>query len=124
MTPLEQKLEQLKLATMSQKLEQALKEAAAKNLSFAAILETLADIELEARNHRSVERRFHLSRLYTQPSIDTFHFQHHKSRIQSKSRALLVKPAKPLLFSTGADTVCQSRSDGVKTSREAHNTAQ
>ena len=39
MTPLEQKLEQLKLATMSQKLEQTLKEAAAKNLSFTATLE-------------------------------------------------------------------------------------
>jgi len=50
MTPLEQKLEQLKLTTMSQHLEATLKEAAAKNLSFAALLESLADLELEARN--------------------------------------------------------------------------
>jgi DNA replication protein DnaC len=88
MTPLEQKLEQLKLSTMSHQVEQALQEAAAKNLSFAATLEGLADLELESRNHRAVERRFHLSRLHVQPSIDTFHFQHHKSRMQSKSRIL------------------------------------
>ena len=44
MTPLEQKLEQLKLSTMTQNLEQALKEAATKNLSFAATLEGLADL--------------------------------------------------------------------------------
>ena len=39
---------------MSQKVEQTLKEAAAKNLSFAATLESLADLELEARNRRAV----------------------------------------------------------------------
>jgi len=89
MTPLEQKLEQLKLSTMSQKVEQTLKEAATKNLSFAATLESLADLELEARNHRAVERRFHFSRLHAQPSIDTFHFQHHKSRMQSELSASL-----------------------------------
>lgn len=59
---------------MSQKLEPTLKEAAAKNLSVAATLECLADFELEARNRRAVERRFHLSRLHAQPSIDTFTF--------------------------------------------------
>ena len=41
MTPLEQKLEQLKLPTLSQHLEPTLKEAATKNLSFAATLESL-----------------------------------------------------------------------------------
>jgi DNA replication protein DnaC len=85
---LEQKLEQLRLSTMSHQLEQVLKEAAAKNLSLTAALEALADLELEARNQRAVERRFHLSRLHVQPSIDSFHFQHHKSRMQSKSRIL------------------------------------
>ena len=73
---------------MSHQVEPALKEAAAKNLSFAATLEGLADLELESRNHRAVERRFHFARLHVQPSIDTFHFQHHKSRMQSKSRIL------------------------------------
>ena len=86
MATLEQKLEQLKLSTLSQHLEAILKEAATKNLSFAATLESLVDLELEARNRRAVERRFHLSRLHAQPTIDTFHFQHHKSRVQSKSR--------------------------------------
>ena len=88
MATLEQKLEQLKLSTLSQHLEAILKEAATKNLSFAATLESLVDLELEARNRRAVERRFHLSRLHAQPTIDTFHFQHHKSRVQSKSRIL------------------------------------
>lgn len=57
---------------MSQHLEATLKDAATKNLSFAATLESLVDLELEARNRRAVERRFHLSRLRAQPSIDTF----------------------------------------------------
>lgn len=51
---------QLKLAL----LEQMLKDAGTKNLSFAATLETLADLELEARNRGAVARGFHLSRLY------------------------------------------------------------
>jgi len=88
MTLLEQKLEQLKLSTMSHHLEQVLKEESAKNLSLAAALEALADMELEVRNQRAVERHFHLSRLHVQPSIDSFHFQHHQSRMQSKSRIL------------------------------------
>ena len=73
---------------MSQQVERALKEATGQNLSFAATLEGLADLELESRNRRAVERRFHFSRLHVQSSIDTFHFQHHKSRMQSKSRIL------------------------------------
>jgi DNA replication protein DnaC len=45
-------------------------------------------MELEARNHRAIERRFKCSRLQAQPSIDGFHFQHHKSRLQNKNRIL------------------------------------
>ena len=73
---------------MSRQLETTLSEAATKNLSVAATLEWLADVELEARNHRAIERRFKCSRLQTQPSIDGFHFQHHKSRLQNKNRIL------------------------------------
>jgi DNA replication protein DnaC len=72
---------------MSRHLEQVLKDSATKNLSLGAALENLADLELEARNRRAVERRCHLSRLHAQPSIDSFHFQH-KSRLQSKSSIL------------------------------------
>ena len=50
MTLLEQKLDQLSLSTMSRQLETTSAEAAAKNLSVAATLEWLADMELEARN--------------------------------------------------------------------------
>ena len=73
---------------MSRQLETTLSEAATKNLSVAATLEWLADMELEARNHRAIERRFKCSRLQAQPSIDGFHFQHHKSRLQNKNRIL------------------------------------
>ncbi len=73
---------------MSRQLETTLTDAAAKNLSVAATLEWLADMELEARNQRAIERRFKCSRLQVQPSIDAFHFHHHKSRQQAKPRIL------------------------------------
>src|SRR5260370_5687922 len=85
---LAEKLDRLRLPTMSRQLDQALQHAAEKNLSPAAALEWLADLELEARNGRAVERRFHFSRLHTQHSIDAFLFQHHKSRLQNKARIL------------------------------------
>jgi DNA replication protein DnaC len=73
---------------MSQQLEKALAEAASGNLSPAATLEALADLELEARHQRAIERRFRLSRLQAQLSIDSFDFHHHKSRLQIKNRVL------------------------------------
>ena len=73
---------------MSRQLETTISEAATRNLSVTATLEWLADMELEARNHRAIERRFKCSRLQAQPSIDGFHFQHHKSRLQNKNRIL------------------------------------
>src|SRR5215469_3170987 len=88
MTPLEQKLNQLSLSTISRQLEMTLTEAATKNLSVAATLEWLLDMELEARKQRAIDRRFKCSRLQAQPSIDAFHFQHHKSRQQAKPRIL------------------------------------
>jgi DNA replication protein DnaC len=88
MTPLQQKLDQLNLTTMSQHLDQMLTEATAKNLSLAQTLEDLIDRELESRYQRSIERRFRHSRLHTKPSIDSFHFSHHKSRSQLKTRIL------------------------------------
>ncbi len=73
---------------MSRQLDQTLTEATRQNLSFPRTLESLTDVELEARNARSIERRFRLSRLQTQHSIDSFRFQHHKSRQQLKQRIL------------------------------------
>jgi DNA replication protein DnaC len=73
---------------MSRQLETTLTDAAAKNLSVAAILAWLADMELEARNQRAIERRFKCSRLQIQPSIDAFHFHHQKTRQQAKPRIL------------------------------------
>ena len=88
MTPLEQKLQKLSLSAMTRNLETTIAEAAAKNLSVAATLEWLADMELEARQHRAIDRRFKCARLQVQPSIDAFHFHHHKSRVQAKNRIL------------------------------------
>ena len=85
---LPEKLDLLSLSTMSRQLETTISEAATRNLSVAATLEWLADMELDARSHRAIERRFKCSRLQAQPSIDGFHFQHHKSRLQNKNRIL------------------------------------
>ena len=73
---------------MVAQLDQTIAEAVAKNRSFAETLESLVDSELEARNSRSIERRFRLSRLHAQYSIDSFHFKHHKSRQEIKPRIL------------------------------------
>jgi hypothetical protein len=71
---------------MSKQLDQTIADAATKNLGFAVALETLADFELDSRNGRAIERRFRMSRLHAQHSIDSFHFKHHKSRMESKNR--------------------------------------
>ena len=84
---LAEKLDRLTLSTMSRQLDQTLSDAAARNLSVAATLEWLADMELEARR-RAIDRRFKQSRLQMQPSIDAFDFQHHKTRLQNKTRIL------------------------------------
>ncbi len=85
---LEEKLRQLTLTTMAQNLETMAAQAASRNLNFPAALEGLADLELEARHCRAIERRFKLSRLPAQPTLDQFHFAHHKSRQQAKNRIL------------------------------------
>ena len=58
MTSLEQKLQQLNLAAMSHQIEQTIAEAAAKNMSVGATLVWLADMELEARTGRAIDRLF------------------------------------------------------------------
>src|SRR5437899_1409951 len=88
MTSLQQKLNQLNLTTMSEHLDETLADAASKNLSAAEAFEALLDRELEARQTRSIDRRFRLSRLQAKHSIDSFHFNHHKTRLQCKSRIL------------------------------------
>ena len=69
MTPLEQKLDQLNLKAMSRQIEATITEASARNLSVSATLELLADLELESRQGRAIQRRFKCSRLQSQPSI-------------------------------------------------------
>jgi DNA replication protein DnaC len=73
---------------MSHHLDQTIADAATNNLSFPATLEQLADLELEARRRRSIERRVKMSRLQAQHSIDAFNFAHHKSRQQARLRIL------------------------------------
>jgi DNA replication protein DnaC len=88
MSNLASKLEQLQLTGMCQELDHVVTEAAAKNLSHSEVLEWLADIELEGRQKRSIERRFRLSKLQAKVGIESFDFQHHKSRVQAKNRIL------------------------------------
>lgn len=73
---------------MAQNLPAITTETATRNLSLPAALERLADLELEARHRRAIERRFKLSRLPAQPTIDPFRFAHHKSRQMAKNRIL------------------------------------
>ena len=85
---LPEKLSQLKLPMMSQQLDRILSEAAAKEMSLAQALEWLTDLELETRNVHAVERRFRLSKLQAQYTIDSFAFHHHTSRMKMKPRLL------------------------------------
>ena len=88
MTALNDKLTQLKLDFMARELDRVVTDAAARSLSPATALEWLADLELEGRRGRSVERRFRLSKLQARHGIEAFNFNHHKSRQQMKSKIL------------------------------------
>jgi len=88
MSELACKLEQLQLTSVARELDQILAGAAAKNLSHAQTIEWLADVELEGRRARSIERRFRLSRLQSKIGIESFDFNHHKTRTQLKSKIL------------------------------------
>jgi len=88
MTELVHKLEQLQLTSISQELDRVLADAAARNLSHLETIEWLADIELEGRIKRSIERRFRLSKLQAKMGIESFDFNHHKSRMQIKNKIL------------------------------------
>jgi len=87
-TELTHKLEQLQLMSIRQELDHVLADAASRNLSHAETIEWLADIELEGRNKRSIERRFRLSKLQVKLGIESFDFNHHKSRTQIKNKIL------------------------------------
>jgi len=73
---------------MSQQLDRILSEAAVKGFSLAQALEWLTDLELESRNAHAIERRFRLSKLQAQHTIDSFLFTHHSSRMKMKPRLL------------------------------------
>jgi len=88
MTELVHKLEQLQLTSISQELNHVLADAVSRNLSHAETIEWLADIELEGRTKRSIERRFRLSKLQVKSGIESFDFSHHKSRTQIKNKIL------------------------------------
>jgi DNA replication protein DnaC len=88
MTDLVHKLEQLQLTSISQELNHVLADAASRNLSHSETIEWLADIELEGRTKRSIERRFRLSKLQIKLGIESFDFSHHKSRTQIKNKIL------------------------------------
>jgi hypothetical protein len=102
---LHQKLNQLSLTSMARQLDQTIADAVARNRSLPETLESLVDFELESRNFRSIERRFRLSRLHSQHSIDSFHFKHHKSRLDLKPRILRLLDLEFIAKGTGATFV-------------------
>ena len=87
---------------MARQLDQTIADAVVRNRSLAETLESLIDCELESRNRRSIERRFRLSRLHSQHSIDSFHFKHHKSRLDLKPRILRLLDLEFIAKGTGA----------------------
>jgi DNA replication protein DnaC len=88
MKQLTEKLNCLRLTTMSQQLEAVITEADQCDLPLSEALLRLADMELEARQIRSVERRYRLSRIQDRFSLDAFDFNHHASRKKIRSRLL------------------------------------
>jgi len=90
MTPLEQKLHQSNLNAMSRQIETTISEAAAKNLSVSATIEWLADMELETRRGRAIERRFKCS---SRRAIH--HVQGHASMRSSEFPAPTLRPVAP-----------------------------
>lgn len=88
MKQLLEKLDRLKLTTMSRQLEAVLTEADQRNLSLSETFGRLVDLELEARQIRAVERRYRQSRLQDRFSLDAFDFHHHTSRKKIRSRLL------------------------------------
>lgn len=88
MNALAVKLNTLSLTTIARQVEPFLAGAESRNLSLGQALEQLADIELAARQERAIGRRFQLSRLHLKPAIAEFRFNHHKSRLQARSRIL------------------------------------
>ena len=88
MNELASKLEQLQLTSVSRELDHILADAAKKNLSHAETIAWVADVELEGRKTRSIERRFRMSRLQVKTGIESFDFNHHKTRMQLKNKIL------------------------------------
>jgi len=88
MKALIEKLECLKLTTMSRQLDAVIREAEKRNLSFSETLLRLAEMELEDRRIRSIERRCRLSRIRDCVTLDAFDFQYHPSRKKIRSRVL------------------------------------
>ncbi|HEY7390215.1 MAG TPA: ATP-binding protein [Bryobacteraceae bacterium] len=88
MTPLEEKLNHLTLSTMSRQLETTLTRLPPRISAWPPPWNGSSTWSLEARKQRAIDPRFKCSRLQARPSIDSFHFLHHKSRQQAKPRIL------------------------------------
>jgi DNA replication protein DnaC len=82
------KLNALNLDFMAKGLDDAIADAASKNLSHSDMLDRLVDIELDGRQQRSIQRRFRLSKLNSQYDIADFDFDHDKSRKQVKAKII------------------------------------
>lgn len=91
MTTLDQvkeKLIQLRLKIMAQRLEEAIEQAKEKNRDILFVLNQLAEAEAEHRFHNAIRLRFQQSKLNEKITLDAFDFHHHKSRQDQKAQIL------------------------------------
>lgn len=83
-----EKLKTLRLKASADCLPQIIQQAEKQNLSPLAIIDAIADLELEYRQKKRVLLRFNQSKLFEKLTIDQFDFHFHISRQKQKNKIL------------------------------------
>ena len=91
MTTIEQakeKLIQLRLKIMAQRLEEVIQQAKEKNRDPLFVLNQLAEAEADHRWQSAIKLRFQQARINEKITLDAFDFHHHNSRENQKAQIL------------------------------------
>jgi DNA replication protein DnaC len=83
-----EKLIQLRLKIMAQRLEEVIQQAKEKNHDPLFVLNQLAEAEADHRLQNAIRLRFQQARLNEKITFDAFDFPHHKSRQDQKAQIL------------------------------------
>jgi DNA replication protein DnaC len=83
-----EKLIQLRLKIMAQRLEEIIQQGREKNRDTLFVLNQLAEAEAEHRLQNAIKLRFQQARLNEKITLDAFDFLHHKSRQDQKAQIL------------------------------------